>query len=74
MANGDNDNSPLVNLAVAILDDPHGITTEAWEALTEVFKQQYGSRSPPPLVQKLIGAIDGCDGRVYLPEGWQDDV
>ena len=70
MANLASDNSPLVKLAVAILDDQHGITTEAWEALTEVFKQQYGTRPPPPLVQKLMGAIDGCDGRVYLPEGW----
>lgn len=77
MANNTDNNSPLVKLAVAILDDPHGITTEAWEALTEVFKQQYGTRPPPPLVPKLIKAIlvlsDGGDDRVYLPEGWNDE-
>lgn len=63
------DDSPLVKLAVAILDDPHGITTEAWEALIETIKQQYGTRLPP-LLRKIIRAVDGCEDRVYLPENW----
>jgi hypothetical protein len=65
------DDCPLVKLAVAILDDKHGITTDAWEALVEVFKQRYGTRPPPQKVQQIMASIDGCDDRVYLPEGWQ---
>jgi len=64
--------SSLVKLAIAILDDPHGITTEAWEALVEVLELQYSPRPPPLLIQKLLGAIDGREGRVYLPEGWNE--
>jgi len=72
MANNSDNDSSLVKLAVAVLDDPHGITTEAWDIFTEAFKQQYGSRCPPAKVQKIMGAINGSDGRVYLPEGWDE--
>jgi len=65
MANSVDDNSPMVKLAEAILDDPHGISEEALEAL----KAAFGSR-PCPRFEKMLGAIEGTDGRVYLPEDW----
>ena len=68
MADLANDNSPLVKLAAAILDDPHGISTVAWERLMETFQQVW--TRPPPLIQKLILSIKGGEDRVYVPEGW----
>ncbi len=70
MADPANDNSPLVKLAVAILDDPYGISTVAWERLIDTFQQFYGSELPPPLIRKIIQSIKGGEGRLYLPEDW----
>lgn len=68
MADLVSDDSPLVKLAVAILDDPHGISTVAWERLMETFDAVWSR--PPPLIQKLILAIEGGEDRVWLKEGW----
>lgn len=78
MADLANDNSPLVKLAAAILDDPHGISTEAWQCLIDLCQQIYGTGTRPygvetmvpALMQKIMLSIKGGEDRVYLPEGW----
>lgn len=59
----------LVKLAVAILDDPHGVKKEALDALTDLVAEIYGPRSFP-MFDKILKAVDGCDDRVFLPEDW----
>ena len=71
MANTVPDDSPVVKLAVAILDDPHGISQEALEALTDLVADMYGPRAFP-MYDRILNKIEGCDGRVYLPEDWKE--
>lgn len=70
MANNVPNNSPLVKLAVLILDDPHGIKSEALQALTDVVADVYGSRAFPKY-DRILKAVESSEGRVYLPEDWK---
>ena len=52
----------LRELAVEVLDDPHGITHEAWTILFEMLQTE-GEHS------EFAEAVKGAEGRVFLPEG-----
>jgi hypothetical protein len=52
----------LRELALELLDDPHGITQEAWAvlyALLEASDDEY---------EDIAKAVDGSEGRVFLGE------
>lgn len=51
-------------LALEVLDDPHGISQDAWEALYRVLDQ-----CDTDLAAEFAQAVDGSEGRVFLPEG-----
>lgn len=69
MANKFDNAPPLVRLAVAILDDEHGITEAAFEQLKKCRLLLYSPHQQ--MLDELFGEIEGCDGRVFLPEGWE---
>lgn len=52
----------LRELALEVLDDEHGITQDAWAVLYALLEEQ-GEH------EDIAKAVDGCEGRVYLPEG-----
>jgi len=60
--------SPMVKLLAALLDDPHGITEETFETLKLVVLKNGGSK----VIRYIMSLVEGSEGRVYLPEGWND--
>lgn len=52
----------LRNLAIECLDDEHGITMDAWHAFVMAFQNAGVPHND------FLTAVDGQDGRVYLPE------
>lgn len=60
--------SPVVKCLAALLDDPHGITDTAFDALKLVVLQNGGSK----VIRKIVSLVAGSEGRVYLPEGWNE--
>ena len=50
----------LRELALELLDDEHGISTDAWAVLQPMLVENGD--------QDILDAIDGCEGRVYLSE------
>ena len=57
----------LRDFVFAVLDDDHGISTEAWEKLND-FLRNTGEIHLHHLVQ-LAGQVDATDGRFYIKEG-----
>jgi hypothetical protein len=53
--------STIRNLAIKLLDDGHGINSEAWGALQELLHISG--------CDDVIEAVDSIDGRYYLDEG-----
>lgn len=66
--------NPKAKLAAALLDDPNGISREAFEVLKEVLALSWYKPAEPvqphPDIEKILAAVDSCEGRVYLPENW----
>jgi hypothetical protein len=52
-------------LVVEILDDDHGISMDAWDILYRILH-----RSGDP--QDILTRVRNSDGRVYLPEDWEN--
>ena len=52
----------LRELAIEVLDDPHGITHEAWTILYEMVEKDDQHR-------EFAEMVKGVEGRVFLPEG-----
>lgn len=57
----------MMGLAIALLDDPHGISSNAYQRLLE----NYGDTTDLP-TQLLFSKVRTCEGRHYLPEDWND--
>lgn len=55
------DAETLRELALELLDDEHGISSDAWNVLYSALVEAGHN--------DIIQAVDGCDGRVYLSEG-----
>lgn len=68
MANSTDNSKPLVKLAIAILDDPHGISVEAFDALWECSAVSE-TRSE---LESIFSKVKKGEGRVYLPEDWDE--
>ena len=53
-------------LAIALLDDDHGINANAWQMLSAALKEEGGN-------DDILNAVDatGMD-RFYLPKGWDE--
>lgn len=51
-------------LALELLDDQHGITQDAWNALYVVLEE-----TSVDMAAEFANAVDGSEGRVFLPEG-----
>ncbi len=68
--------NPRVKLAVALLDDPNGISQEVFEALKEVLAlalyDPMRPIKPDPEIEKILAAVDACGGRFFLPEDWNE--
>lgn len=52
-------------LAIALLDDEHGISTNAWKMLSAVLEEEGNN-------EDILNAVKAQDGRFFLPEGWQE--
>jgi len=65
------DNSPLVKFVELILDDENGIKDTAFDALLEFLTVYYGTRPLPARLQKILEAVEGAEGRVYIDEDWE---
>jgi len=63
--------SSLVKLAIAILDDPNGISEEAFSALKIVFENATVVVSSV-FETDILPMVKCCEGRVYLPEDWNE--
>ncbi len=62
--------SSMVRFIVALLDDPHGITEKAFDLIllavdTYTVENVHKSR--------ILDKVKKCEGRVFLPKGWNDD-
>lgn len=48
-------------LAIALLNDDHGVNAQAYELLADLLAQDGGS-------EDILQAVEATDDRVYLPE------
>lgn len=53
-------------LAIQLLDNEHGISTNAWSTLNILLLGIYEDNDD------IIQAVECTEGRVYLPEGWNN--
>ena len=72
MAVNADDSSPLVKFVELILDDENGIKDTAFDALLEFLTAYYGTRPLPARLQKIMEAVEGTEGRVYIDEDWEE--
>lgn len=56
-------NDTLRELAIRLLDDPHGISDVAWDLLSQMLVDS----------EDIFLAIRKAEGRVFLPEGHEID-
>lgn len=57
-------NQQLINYILATLDDPHGISQVAWEALLTI---QFDNQETSDAIADIVNQVDGCEDRYYLP-------
>lgn len=58
----------MTELAIALLDDPHGISIKAWHMLEPVLAELEEAGSPT--ATRILECVRAVEGRVYLPENW----
>lgn len=69
------DDSPIIKLIIALLDDEHGITSEAFDflrefVLTTLLNNRNGlSHADSARIKSIFLQVDGVEGRMYLPQG-----
>ena len=51
-------------LAIALLNDEHGINNDAWVMLSAALEDEGGN-------EDILTAVKSTEGRWYLPENWQ---
>jgi len=57
----------VINFIVAVLDDEHGISTEAWDVLGELRDSCTGCYWDAQFAQ-ILNQVKASDGRYYLPK------
>ncbi len=53
-------------MAILLLDDTHGIKADAYSLLSGMLKEDGGCAD-------ILKATDGADGRIFLPEKWNNE-
>lgn len=57
----------MYELVVALLDDEHGISEDAWGKLLDVLPE--GNVA----IEHLIASVRATEGRYYLPSDWENN-